>query len=57
MDKAVYDKKGNFLRWQKRWKIPIPYQKFINEIALVFLIWQASQSGSRKAKTLMMLLP
>jgi hypothetical protein len=20
-DKAVYDKKGNFLRWQKRWKI------------------------------------
>ena len=37
MDKAVYDKKGNFLRWQKRWKIPIPYQKFINEIALVFL--------------------
>lgn len=37
MDKAVYDKKGEFLRWQKRWKIPIPYQKFINEIALVFL--------------------
>ena len=36
-DKAVYDKKGNFLRWQKRWKIPIPYQSFINEIALVFL--------------------
>ena len=34
-DKAVYDKKGNFLRWQKRWKIPIPYQSFINEIALV----------------------
>ena len=30
-------KKGNFLRWQKRWKIPIPYQSFINEIALVFL--------------------
>lgn len=36
-DKAVLDKKGNFLRWQKRWKIPIPYQVFINEIALVFL--------------------
>ena len=36
-DKAVLDKKGNFLRWQKRWKIPIPYQPFINEIALVFL--------------------
>ena len=36
-DRAVYDKKGNFLRWSKRWKIPIPYQQFINEIALVFL--------------------
>jgi len=36
-DRAIYDKKGNFLRWQRRWKIPIPYQKYINEIALVFL--------------------
>ena len=36
-DRPVYDKKGNFLRWSKRWKIPIPYQPFINEIALVFL--------------------
>ena len=36
-DRAVYDKKGNFLRWSKRWKIPIPYPVFINEIALVFL--------------------
>lgn len=36
-DRAVYDKKGKFLRWSKRNKIPIPYQKFINEIALVFL--------------------
>lgn len=36
-DRAVYDKKGNFLRWSKRNKIPIPYQKFINEISLVFL--------------------
>ncbi len=36
-DKAVYDKKGQFLRWQKRWKIPIPYPEYINEIALVFL--------------------
>mgnify|MGYP003213619389 CR=1 FL=1 len=33
----MYDKNGNFLRWSKRWKIPIPYQPFINEIALVFL--------------------
>jgi SPP1 family phage portal protein len=36
-DKAVLDKKGNFLRWAKRWKIPQPYQEYINEIALVFL--------------------
>lgn len=36
-DKAVYDKKGNFLRWSKRNKIAMPYQEFINEVALVFL--------------------
>ena len=36
-DRPVFDKKGQFLRWSKRWKIPIPYQVFINEIALVFL--------------------
>lgn len=36
-DRAVLDKKGNFLRWSKRNKIPIPYQKYINEISLVFL--------------------
>lgn len=36
-NKAIYDKNGNFMRWRKRWKIPIPYQQFINEIALVFL--------------------
>ena len=36
-DRAVYDKKGNFLRWSKRNKIPIPHQKYINEVAVVFL--------------------
>ncbi len=36
-DRAIYDKNGNFIRWGKRWKIPIPYQTYINEIALVFL--------------------
>ena len=36
-DKPIYDKNGNYLRLQKKWKIPIPYQEFINEIALVFL--------------------
>lgn len=56
MDKAVYDQKGNFLRWQKRWKIPIPYQKFINEIALVFLYgrpikWIQKSDGTDDAFT------
>ena len=36
-DRAVYDKNGNFLRWSKRHRIAIPYQQFINEIALVFM--------------------
>ena len=36
-DRAVYDKEGNFLRWSKRHRIAIPYQQFINEIALVFM--------------------
>lgn len=36
-DRAVLNKKGEFVRWSKRNKIPIPYQAFINEIALVFL--------------------
>lgn len=53
-DRAVYDKKGNFLRWSKRWKIPIPYQTFINEIALVFLYgrpvkWTQISEGTDEA--------
>lgn len=36
-DRAVYNKKGEFQRWSKRNKLPIPYQKYLNEIALVFL--------------------
>lgn len=53
-DRAVYDKKGNFLRWSKRWKIPIPYQVFINEIALVFLYgrpvkWSQLSDGTDEA--------
>lgn len=45
-DRAVYDKNGNFLRWSKRWKIPIPYQPFINEIALVFLYGRPVNGGN-----------
>lgn len=33
----IYDKKGNFLYTKELNQIAIPYQKFINEVALVFL--------------------
>lgn len=36
-DKAIYDENGNFKGWVKRWKLPLSYPKYINEIALVFL--------------------
>jgi SPP1 family phage portal protein len=41
-DKAVFGKKNaygvrEFVRFEKKWKIPIPYPVYINEIALVFL--------------------
>lgn len=53
-DKPVYDKNGNFIRNRKRWRIPIPYQKYINEIALVFLygrpvIWNQISEGTDDA--------
>lgn len=50
-DKAVYDKKGNFIRWSKRWKLPIPYQVFINEIALVFLYGRPVKWGQKSDNT------
>ena len=36
-DKIITDKKGNFLRKEPVWKLPIPYPIYINEISLVFL--------------------
>ena len=53
-DRPIYDKKGNFIRWGKRWRIPIPYQTFINEIALVFLYgrpvkWVQNSEGTDDA--------
>lgn len=53
-DRPVFDKKGNFLRWSKRNKIPIPYQKFLNEISLVFLYgrpvkWTQQSEGTDDA--------
>lgn len=35
--RSIYDKKGNFIRDKQLNTIAIPYQKFINEVALVFL--------------------
>lgn len=36
-DKEITDKNGNYVRTEKTAKLPIPRQKLINEIALVFL--------------------
>lgn len=59
-NKAVFGKKDpatgkrKFLRWEEKWKIPIPYPVFINEIALVFLYgrplkWTQSSKGTDRA--------
>ena len=61
-DRPVYDKKGNFIRWSKRWKLPISFQEYINEMAVVFLYgrpvkWSQLSEGTDEAfdkfKTLM----
>lgn len=54
IDKPITDKKGNVTRTEKRWKLPIPYQVFINEIALVFLYgrpvkWTQNSRGTDKS--------
>lgn len=36
-DKAIFDKEGHFKGWVKRWKLPLSYAKYINEIAVVFI--------------------
>lgn len=53
-DKIITDKKGNFLRKEPVWKLPIPYPVYINEISLVFLYgrpvkWMQSSTGTDKA--------
>lgn len=50
-DRPVYNKKGEFIRWSKRNRIPIPYQKFINEIALVFLYGRPVKWGQKSDNT------
>lgn len=53
-DKIITDKKGNFIRKEPVWKLPIPYQVYINEIALVFLYgrpvkWSQQSKGTDEA--------
>ncbi len=59
-DKMIFGKKDKitgkrkFLRWEPKWKIPIPYPVYINEIALVFLYgkpvrWSQSSKNTDKA--------
>lgn len=53
-DKIITDKKGNFIRFEPVWKLPIPYQVYINEIALVFLYgrpvkWIQQSDGTDEA--------
>lgn len=52
--KRINDGKGNFMRWQEQWKLPIPYPAYINEIALVMLFgrpikWKQKSKGTDKA--------
>lgn len=35
--KIITDKKGNIVKRIDRWKLPVPYPVYINEVALVFL--------------------
>lgn len=44
-DKIILDKNGNFKRKIKRWKLPVDYPKFINEIAVVFIYGQPVKWG------------
>ena len=59
-DKPIFGKKDevtgkrSFLRFDKRWKIPIPYPVYINEISLVFLYgrplkWKQTSEGTDNA--------
>lgn len=53
-DKIITDKNGKFRRIEKVWKLPVPYQTYINEIALVFLYgrpvkWAQLSDGTDEA--------
>lgn len=53
-DKPVFDKDGHFKGWVKRWKLPIGYHQYINELALVFIYgrpvkWLQNSDGTDRA--------
>lgn len=53
-DRIITDSKGNFLRREPVWKLPVPYPVYINEVALVFLYgrpvkWSQLSQGTDKA--------
>lgn len=53
-DKAIFDKNGSFKGWVKRWRLPLSYPKYINEIALVFVYgrpvqWLERTKGTENA--------
>lgn len=53
-DKATYDEDGNFTGWVKRWKLPLDYARYINEMAVVFIYgrpvqWLQNSTGTDKA--------
>lgn len=43
MDKPIFDKDGNFKGWVKRWRLPLAYPKYINEMAVVFIYGRPPQ--------------
>lgn len=53
-DKLITDSKGKVRRKERVWKLPIPYQRYINEVALVFLYgqpikWSCLSDGTDEA--------
>lgn len=50
-DKPIFDKEGHFKGWVKRWRLPLNYPKYINEIALVFIYGRPVQWLERTKDT------
>jgi len=50
-DKIIKNSNNETIRVEKMWKLPIPYQAFINEISLVFLYGQPVKFTQQTEKT------